>query len=211
MSDESDNVSSEDIKVIKLVTGEEIVGILTSTENGIYNVSFPARIDVHYGKGPGGMTEFVKLSNYAASVGDYKVALPVSATVFIGKPNDELRIMYLTYCEYMRKDPKMIISSAGEDSSAAQENQGLELLNELFTNADFVEFVNDLIDNYEGNIVEEEEEEEEKFIIEEPEEKEIKPKKKKKIKPESKKLPYNPDANPNTAEGWSDNPNDYIG
>jgi len=110
----------------------------------------------------------------------------------------------------MRNDPKMIISSAGEDSSMQKDHQGLEMLNELFSNSDFVEFVNELIENYEGTSVEEEEEEEETFIMEEPEEKEIQPKKKKKVKPESKKLPYNPEANPNTAEGWSDNPNDYI-
>lgn len=210
MSDESDD-SSVVIKVVKLTTGEEIVGILINDSGKEYEISFPARVDVHYGKGPDGMTEFVKLSNYAASVLNYTLKIPHTATVFVGEPNQDLRIMYMTYCEYMRNDPKMIISSAGEDSSMQKDYQGLEMLNELFSNSDFVEFVNELIDNYEGTSVEEEEEEEETFIIEEPEEKEIQPKKKKKVKPESKKLPYNPDANPNTAEGWSDNPNDYIG
>jgi len=204
MSDESSDFSSEVIHVIKLVTGEEIVGILVNDINFSYELSFPARIDVHYGKGPEGMTEFVKLSNYAASVNGYKVLIPHSATVFIGKPNDELRLMYLTYCEYMRQNPKMIISSAGEDSASQGEMHGLELLNELFNNADFVEFVNELIENYEGaEVIEIEDDEEE-------EEESPKPKKKKKLKNEGFKLPYNPEANPNTAEGWSDNPNDYL-
>jgi hypothetical protein len=204
MSDESSDFSSEVIHVIKLVTGEEIVGILVNDINFSYELSFPARIDVQYGKGPEGMTEFVKLSNYAASVSGYKVSIPHSATVFIGKPNDELRLMYLTYCEYMRQNPKMIISSAGEDAASQEEMHGLELLNELFNNADFVEFVNELIENYEGaEVIEIEDEEEE-------EEEAPKPKKKKKLKNEGFKLPYNPEANPNTAEGWSDNPNDYL-
>jgi hypothetical protein len=217
MSDESDNISSEVIHVIKLVTGEEIVGILTSDTNNVYCISFPARVDVHYGKGPEGMTEFVKLSNYAASVSNFKINIPQSATVFVGKPNDELRLMYLTYCEYMRQNPKIIISSAGEDSATQNEMHGLELLNDLFNNADFVEFVNELIENYEGVSIEEEDDEdsveeiEELIETKEVEEPEIIPKKKKKkIKPESNKLPYNPDAPPNTAEGWSDNPNDYL-
>jgi hypothetical protein len=215
MSDESNDFSTEVIHVIKLVTGEEIVGILTENSNNTYHVSFPARIDVHYGKGPEGMTEFVKLSNYAASVNGFKLSIPHTATIYFGKPNEELRLMYLTYCEYMRQNPKMIISSAGEDSATQNEMHGLELLNELFNNPDFVEFVNELIENYEGVSIEEEdddsgEEIEELIETKEFEEPETKPKKKKKIKPESNKLPYNPDAPPNTAEGWSDNPNDYL-
>lgn len=206
MSDQTDDFSSEVIYIVKLVTGEEIVGIVQNELNDVYDISFPARIDVSYGKGPGGATEFVKLSNYAASVNNYVVSIPKSATIFVGKPNDELKIMYLTYCKYMQENPKMIISSAGEDASNANEKHGLELLNELFNNSDFVEFVNELIDNYENSETIEIENEEH---VEE-EEEEIKPKKKKKVKNEGFKLPYNPEANPNTAEGWSDNPNDYI-
>lgn len=206
MSDESDD-SSVEIRVVKLATGEEIVGILVDDNGSEYVISFPARIDVHYGKGPEGMTEFVKLSNYAASVNGYSVRIPHTAIIFIGSPNPELKVMYMTYCEYMRNDPKMIISSAGEDSSNQGNVNGLELLNELFNNSDFVEFVNDLIENYEGSeLIEIEEEEEEEFEQKE----EPKPKKKKRIKPENLKLPYNPEASPDTAEGWSDNPEDYI-
>lgn len=208
MSDEADD-SSEVIRVIKLMTGEEIVGILVNDSNKEYEFLFPARIDVSYGKGPQGMTEFVKLSNYAASVKDYRIKIPITGTIFVSEPNNELKVMYMTYCEYMRNDPKMIISSAGEDASSSVDHQGLQMLNELFSNSDFVEFVNELIDNYEGTALEEEEEEE-TFVAEEVEEKEPKPKKKKKIKPEGSKLPYNPEASPDTAEGWSDNPNDYI-
>lgn len=206
MSDES-NDSSESIRIVKLTTGEEIVGILMNDSETEYELSFPARIDVSYGKGPGGATEFIKLSNYAAFTSLFVVKIPSSSIIFISKPNDELKVMYMTYCEYLRQNPKMIISSAAEDASAGAEFTGLEMLNELFNNSDFVDFVNDLIENYEGTEVLDLGEEEE--IIEEKIE-EPKPKKKKKVKPEVTKLPYNPEANPNTAEGWSDNPSDYL-
>lgn len=205
MSDES-NDSSESIRIVKLTTGEEIVGILMNDSETEYELSFPARIDVSYGKGPEGATEFIKLSNYAAFTSLFVVKIPSSAVIFISKPNDELKIMYMTYCEYLRQNPKMIISSAAEDASGNSQFVGLEMLNELFNNSDFVEFVNDLIENYEESEVfdlDEEDPKEEK--VEEP-----KAKKKKKVKPEGSKLPYNPEANPNTAEGWSDNPNDYL-
>lgn len=205
MSDES-NDSSESIRIVKLTTGEEIVGMLMNDSETQYELSFPARIDVSYGKGPEGATEFIKLSNYAAFTSLFVVKIPSNAVIFISKPNDELKVMYMTYCEYLRQNPKMIISSAAEDASSGSQFIGLEMLNELFNNSDFVEFVNDLIENYEESEsfdLNDEEIVEEK--VEEP-----KPKKKKKVKPEVTKLPYNPEANPNTAEGWSDNPQDYI-
>jgi len=205
MSDES-NDSSESIRVVKLTTGEEIVGILMNDSETEYELSFPARIDVSYGKGPAGSTEFIKLSNYAAFTQTFVVKIPLTSVIFISKPNDELRVMYMTYCEYLRQNPKMIISSAGEDAATDSQFTGLEMLNELFNNSDFVEFVNELIENYEGTeLIEMEEEEVVEEKVEEP-----KAKKKKKVKPEGSKLPYNPEANPNTAEGWSDNPQDYI-
>ena len=37
-----------------------------------------------------------------------------------------------------------------------------------------------------------------------------KPKKRRIMNPESKKLPYEPDAPANKPESWSDNPDDYI-
>lgn len=204
MSDES-NDSSESIRVVKLTTGEEIVGILMNDSDTEYELSFPARIDVSYGKGPEGSTEFIKLSNYAAFTSLFQVKIPSTAVIFVSKPNDELKIMYMTYCEYLRQNPKMIISSAAEDASGNSQFVGLEMLNELFNNSDFVEFVNDLIENYEETGVLDLEEE-----IQEEKAEELKPKKKKKVKPEASKLPYDPEANPNTAESWSDNPNDYL-
>jgi len=205
MSDES-NDSSESIRIVKLTTGEEIVGILMNDSETEYELSFPARVDVSYGKGPEGPTEFIKLSNYAAFTSLFVIKIPSNSVIFISKPNDELKIMYMTYCEYLRQNPKMIISSAAEDANTNSEFVGLQMLNELFNNSDFVDFVNELIENYEDTEIfdlDEEDEKEEK--IEDP-----KPKKKKKFKPEATKLPYNPEANPNTAEGWSDNPNDYL-
>jgi hypothetical protein len=86
-------------------------------------------------------------------------------------------------------------------------------LNELFNNEDFVGFVNDLIESFEGENIEEEIEDVESFI--EPEEVEEarpqpKKKKRKRVKPETNKMPYNPDSPPENPESWSDDPKDYI-
>jgi hypothetical protein len=104
------------------------------------------------------------------------------------------------------------------------------MLNELFNNEDFVNFVNDLIDSFEGEEIlneigdddgeeiEESEDSIQKLLSEssindsDSEEAPRPPKKKKRsrMKPKSNEIPFNPEANPNSAESWSDNPEDYI-
>jgi hypothetical protein len=95
----------------------------------------------------------------------------------------------------------------------------LELLNNLFTNEDFVNFVNDLIDTYEGiEPFTDEEEDEVDFEVEGsindslPQEpaSQPKPKKRNRMKPEKKSLPYKPDGDPNKPETWPDDPSEYI-
>jgi hypothetical protein len=97
------------------------------------------------------------------------------------------------------------------------------MLNELFNNEDFVNFVNDMIDTYEGaeimidvdddgEEIEEAEKQEpsvEDLLIEESP-KPPKPIKRRTMNPETKKLPYKPDGDPNKAESWSDDPSEYF-
>lgn len=205
-----ENSFSGIIRVLKLTSGEEVIALVSDASPEKYSIKLPARLDTFYSRDENGeLLEFVKLTNYLSNIKGYEINLPRDVVIYIGSPTPELEKMYETYIVAMQQDPKVVITS-GEMDQQSSEN-GLQLLNELFNNEDFVNFVNDMMDTFENSelIIEEEEN---KTFIEEINEEPPAPKKKKKnkVKPESKKLPYNPEANPNTAEGWSDNPEDYL-
>lgn len=212
-----ENSFSGIIRVLKLTSGEEVIALVSDASPEKYSIKLPARLDTFYSRDENGeLLEFVKLTNYLSNIKGYEINLPRDVVIYIGSPTPELEKMYETYIVAMQQDPKVVITS-GEMDQQSSEN-GLQLLNELFNNEDFVNFVNDLIENFEGAEIvldddEEAEEEPEKPAIEPAKEeapKPSKPKKRRTMNPETKKLPYNPEANPNSAEGWSDNPNDYL-
>lgn len=212
-----ENSFSGIIRVLKLTSGEEVIALVSEASPEKYSIKLPARLDTFYTRDQNGeLLEYVKLTNYLSNIKGYEISLPRDVVIYSGAPTPDLEKMYETYIVAMQQDPKVVITS-GELDQQSSEN-GLQLLNELFNNEDFVNFVNDLIENYEGAEIvlddeAEEEEDPEKPAIEPVKEeapKPSKPKKRRTMNPEAKKLPYNPEANPNSAEGWSDNPNDYI-
>lgn len=212
-----ENSFSGIIRVLKLTSGEEVIALVSDASPEKYSIKLPARLDTFYSRDENGeLLEFVKLTNYLSNIKGYEISLPRDVVIYIGSPTPDLEKMYETYIVAMQQDPKVVITS-GEMDQQSSEN-GLQLLNELFNNEDFVNFVNDLIENFEGAEIvldddEEAEEEPEKPSVEPTKEetpKPSKPKKRRTMNPEAKKLPYNPEANPNSAEGWSDNPNDYL-
>jgi hypothetical protein len=212
-----ENSFSGVIRVLKLTSGEEVIALVSEASPEKYSIKLPARLDTFYSRDENGeLLEYVKLTNYLSNIKGFEINLPRDVVIYIGSPNIDLEKMYETYIVAMQQDPKVVITS-GEIDQQSSEN-GLQLLNELFNNEDFVNFVNDLIENFEGAEIvidddEGEEEEPEKPVIEPTKEeapKPSKPKKRRTMNPEAKKLPYNPEANPNSAEGWSDNPNDYL-
>jgi hypothetical protein len=205
------------IKVLKLTSGEEVIGLVSEASPEKYSIKLPARLDTFYSRDQNGeLLEYVKLTNYLSNIKGYEISIPRDVVIYIGSPHVELEKMFETYIIAMQQDPKVVITS-GEIDQQSSEN-GLQLLNELFNNEDFVNFVNDLIENFEGAeiIIEdgEEEEEEPEMPVKEPVKEEApkpaKPKKRRTMNPEAKKLPYNPEGNPNSAEGWSDDPSDYL-
>ena len=216
MSDYSESQSSAAFRVIKLISGEELVATLMDDVDGFYEVNYPAKIETHAESNQQGIVEYIKLTNYVANTKNFLVKIPKSAIIFISETSEDLTKMYSAYVKIMIENPKSILGSDSGNIGSQANMAGLQLLNELFNNDDFVGFVNDLIDNFDGiEIIEDEDEiqneiEDEEIVLEEIQEKETKPKKKRKIKPEGNKLPYNPEANPNSAEGWSDNPTDYL-
>lgn len=214
-----ENEFSGALRIVKLTSGEELIGMVSESAPDKINIKLPALLENYYTRGQKNeMVEYVKLTNYLLNVKGYEVNLPRSVIVYIGIPATELEKMYEVYFMAMQSDSKTIISSGPEDEIGSE--NGLQLLNDLFNNPDFVNFVNDLIDNFEGvEILDDSDDEEWDDIVaespisppeEKPSDKAPKKKKRKAMKPETNKLPYKPEANPNTPEGWSDNPLDYI-
>lgn len=214
-----ENSFSGALRIVKLTSGEELIGMVSEAAPDKINIKLPARLENYYTRAQNNeMVEYVKLTNYLLNVKGHEVTLPRSVIVYIGQPAIELEKMYEVYFMAMQSDSKAIVSSAPEDEIVAE--NGLQLLNDLFNNPDFVNFVNDLIDTFEGvEIIDDSDDDDWDDTVAEspisppeetPSEEAPKKKKRKAMKPETNKLPYKPEANPNTPEGWSDNPLDYF-
>jgi len=222
MSDEAQETPCDGtVRVVKLMNGEELLGIVQDVCTNHISMVLPAKVETAYSKDENGLIiEYVKLTNYAASVKNSEIVLNKNAIMFIGDPISDMLVMYETFSEAMKTDPESVrTSTSGEGVSSPQ--AGLMMLNELFNNEDFVNFVNDMIDTFEGSevILDEEIEEIEESEQQEPSVEDLlveeapkppKPVKRRTMNPETKKLPFNPESSPNSAESWSDNPEDYI-
>lgn len=211
-SEPEDDISSI-VRVVKLISGDEIVCTIDEAHTDKIIIKYPAKMSSFMARSADNeYLELIKLTNYLMNIDKFEVSIPRSSIIFIGAPVPELVKMYHMFMVEMQTDPKSIISSSSE-STGSNPNQGLQLLNDLFNNEDFVEFVNELIETYEGaEILAEEDEENDITEVAEKDEPKPKlpPKKRHKARKEASKLPYNPEANPNTAEAWSDNPLDYM-
>jgi hypothetical protein len=211
------------LRVIKLTTGEEIVGLVSEASSEKIFIKMPALIESYMMRDAlGEMIEYCKLTNYLSNIRSSEVSIFRHVIVYIGSATVELEKMYAIYHNAMETDPKSLITSAPENTEFGPE-AGLHLLTDLFNNEDFVNFVNDLIDTYEGaeimidvdddgEEIEEAEKQEpsvEDLLIEESP-KPPKPIKRRTMNPETKKLPYKPDGDPNKAESWSDDPSEYF-
>jgi hypothetical protein len=225
----SDSLPEKDfsgvIRVVKLTSGEEVISLITEASPSKYTFNFPARLDTYFTRDPNGeLYECVKLTNYLSNIKAYQINIPKEVVVYMGEPTLQLEKMYETFFATMQTDPKIVVTS-GEIDQVQNPEQGLQLLNELFNNDDFVNFVNDLIDNFEGAEIiiddddeileiENKEDSDPELPLNEPIQEEApkpsKPKKRRIMNPESKKLPYEPDAPSNKPESWSDDPNDYL-
>jgi len=213
-----ENSFSGALRVVKLTSGEEIIGLVSEPAPDKINIKLPAKLENYYGKDEtGGAVEYVRLTNYLMNVKSFEVSIPKSVLVYTGHPTLELEKMYEVFFMTMQTDPKLIVGNVPENLTGPE--NGLQLLNELFNNEDFVNFVNDLIENFEGveilmDDIDEDEISEENDITEDFSTVEApKPPKRKKrntMKPEKKSLPYNPDKDPKDPESWPDDPSQYL-
>jgi hypothetical protein len=203
------------LRVLKLTSGEELISLVSDIAPDQIKISCPALLENYISRDEkNNMVEYVKLTNYLANIKGYEIILPKTVLVYMGMPNLELEKMYEVYFMTLQTDPKSIAPSS--NNSNPDVIPGLQLLNDLFTNEDFVNFVNEMMDQFEGveSVIEIDEDIEiegdsEAFDAEEPE---TPPKKKKRkaVKPETNNLPYNPEKPPENPESWSDNPEDYL-
>lgn len=209
------------VRVVKLINGDELLGIVRDATPDRVVLILPAKVETAFAKDENNsLVEYVKLINYAANVVNHEITLNRNAIMYIAAPIPELNKMYDTFFITMKNDPTAIINNSNNDILIGPE-AGLQMLNELFTNEDFVNFVNDLIDSFEAaeilieddDIEEIEESEAELPITDTPQEEAPsppKPKKRRTMNPEIKKLPFNPEGDPKSAESWSDDPKDYL-
>jgi hypothetical protein len=210
------------LRVIKLTTGEEIVGLVSEASSEKIFIKMPALIESYMMRDAlGEMIEYCKLTNYLSNIRSSEVSIFRHVIVYIGSATVELEKMYEIYHTAMKTDPKSLITSAPENTEFGPE-AGLHLLTDLFNNEDFVNFVNDLIDNFENvevilddfeeeeEIANEEEEASPPEVVQEEPLPQPKRKKRSKGKPGPNKLSYDPNLPSDNPESWSDNPNDYI-
>jgi hypothetical protein len=211
------------VRVVKLINGDELIGLVRDAQLDKILISFPAKIETALSRDENGeLIEYFKLTNYAANLQLSEISINRTSILYTGTPADDLSKMYDIFFQAMQTDPKSIMNNISEDIVVGPET-GLMMLNELFNNEDFVNFVNDMIDTYEGaeimidvdddgEEIEEAEKQEpsvEDLLIEESP-KPPKPIKRRTMNPETKKLPYKPDGDPNKAESWSDDPSEYF-
>jgi len=209
------------LRVVKLTSGEEIIGMVNEAYPDRISIKLPARVETYVVRDEKSeLIEYVKLTNYLSNIRGYEISLSRNVIVYMGSPALELEKMYEVFFMTMQTDSKTTIAPMPDDMKFGHE-AGLQMLNDLFTNEDFVNFVNDLMDTYEGVEILADFGDEDDDIEPEPEasvsppveeEPEAKPKKKKRrtIKPEGNKMPYKPDKPVTDPQSWSDDPKDYM-
>lgn len=214
-----ENSFSGVLRVVKLITGEELIGMVCEAMPDKVTIKLPAKMELYNSKDPGGnLVEYVKLTNYLANIKGYEISISRNAILYIGEPAMDLEKMYEVYFMAMQTDPSTVVTSLPEGNESVE--NGLKLLNDLFNNVDFVEFVNELIENFEGvEILAEDEEYEDSDSVPESDISDSElpeppspptPKKRNRMRPERKGMPYNPDASPEKPESWPDDPSEYL-
>ena len=205
--DETIPQASSSIKVVKFSSGEEVISMIIEKENEVF-LSNPAKLVVYTSSNEHGhVIECLRLTSYLANIEDKSITVLKSYIMYIAEPSEDIKKMYMTYLSFMEGQ-----TDASPTAELTPEGDAMDVAWELFSDADFVEFLQDLYEDHSIEMIEEEvdEELEEKWKeVVEPEAS-PKPKKKKKYKKEELKLPYTPDGDIRDPKSWSDNPEDYI-
>ena len=205
--EENTNQASSSIKVVKFTSGEEVVAIVLESENEIV-ISDPAKVVVYTSSNDQGqVVECLRLTSYLANTKETQMSILKNYIIYITDPSEDLLKMYNAYLSFM--------SGNTFDSMVAElqdDPEPLEMAWTLLSDANFIQFMQELYEDNNFDI--EEIEEIETFeapITETPKEEAKKEKKKKKkYKKDELKLPYTPEGDIADPKSWSDNPEDYL-
>lgn len=207
--EEKQSQASSSIKVVKFSSGEEVVSMVIEQENEVF-LSNPAKIVVYTSSNElGQVIECLRLTSYLANIKETGITVLKNYVMYISDPSEDIEKMYNAYLSFMAGLAEMPTSAQLEP-----EGDAMETAWRLFSDAEFVDFLQELYDDnsVDLDMIEEEAEEE---VEEEWKEKVEKPtppkaKKKKKYKKETLQLPYDPEGDIRNPESWSDNPEDYL-
>jgi hypothetical protein len=202
--EETNHQASSSVKVVKFTTGEEVVAIVQEKENEVV-LTDPAKIVVYSTSNEEGhVVECVRLTSYLGNVQDKQITILKQYIMYISSPVEDIQRMYDAYIKFMNGTSDEIMAAEIEEPDT------MELAWNMFSDPEFVEFLQDMFDDHLAENAELDEEEVEE--LEREWEKEIEPKKakKRKSKIEELRLPYNPEEEASDPRSWSDNPEDYL-
>ena len=106
MSDSfSENPFTGVSRVVKLITGEELLGIVKDAYENKIEIKFPAKLETYSirSENTNELIECVKLTNYLSNIKNFEIAIPKSSIVYIGYPTPDLEKMYETFFVTMQK------------------------------------------------------------------------------------------------------------
>jgi hypothetical protein len=202
--EENNPQASSSIKIVKLSTGEEVIASVVEQDNEII-LSDPAKIVVYSAANEEGqVVECVRLTSYLANIKEKQITLLKQYVLYSMTPVEDIHKMYESYLEFMNGLTEEISVAELEDPDS------IDIAWNLFSDPEFVEFLQDMFDDHLAENEEITEEEIEEIEKEWEKEVEIPKKKKKKFKKEELKLPYNPEEEISDPRSWSDNPEDYL-
>ena len=112
------------LRVVKLTSGEEIIGMVNEAYTDRISIKLPARLEAYVVRDEQGeLVEYVKLTNYLSNIRGYEISLTRNVIVYMGSPTLELEKMYEIYFMTMQTDPKSIVTSLPDDLKFAHESQ----------------------------------------------------------------------------------------
>ena len=203
--EEQNSEASLPIRVVKLSTGEEIISFVSESENEVILVN-PAKIITYTtATSEGAVLECIRLTSYLGNIESKSITLLKQYVLYIATASEEIFKMYQSYINFMQGIDDKMITGTIEDQADSN-----EVAWNLFSDPEFVNFLEEIYEEHLSELQEIEEDEEELDIDWEKEISEFKGKKKKKFKKEELKLPYKPEKEASDPESWSDNPEDYI-
>lgn len=201
--EENNSEASLPIRVVKLSTGEEVISFVQESEGEILLVN-PAKIITYTtATSEGTVMECIRLTSYLGNIDAKSIAILKQYVLYIATPSEEINKMYESYMNFMNGIENKMITGVVEDNSPE------ETAWSLFSDPEFVNFLEEIYEEHLGDM-EEVEEADDELDAEWEKEVEAPKKKKKKYKKEELKLPYNPEMEASDPQSWSDNPEDYI-